>query len=145
MRRLFTPKLFSTLMSAVALVTLVVGFGPLSVVSAASPGQNNAEGGIVLYLQNVPAVTPWVGVQWQDPSGGWHDIDAWVGPYDVASSPFGGIVHWVDPRDFGIGPFRWIVWDTKQDGNVLAMSSPFWFPTFATVDPYTINLAPAGQ
>ena len=58
----------------------------------------------------------------------------------AGSTADGYVRYWVDPLDFGLGPFRWVVWD-KQGGNVLAMSAPFYFPTYATTVGTVIDLA----
>jgi hypothetical protein len=100
--------------------------------------QSVAEGAIQLRIIHAPAATPYVGVQWQYTNGTWYDVPAWAGPLDPKAN--GYVRHWVDPIDFGKGPFRWVVWD-KQGGNVLAMSAPFHFPTYATTVGTVIDLA----
>jgi hypothetical protein len=84
------------------------------------------------------AATPYIGVQWQYTNGTWYNVPAWAGPLDPAAN--GYVRYWVDLLDFGQGPFRWVVWD-KQGGNVLAMSAPFDFPTYATTVGTVIDLA----
>jgi len=121
-------------MSAVVLAALVLSVTPLTKVSADAP-----VGGIQLQIISPPAGAPWVGVQWQDPAGAWHNIDAWVGPLDPKQG--GYVVHSVNPANFGTGPYRWILWD-KQGGKVVAMSAPFSFPTYGTVVGSLINLSP---
>lgn len=119
---------------------------PIPVTGAVSPGlgiaQNNTEGAIQLQLLNLSATMPWVGVQWQDFAGVWHNIDAWVAP--LSSTQGGYVNHGVDPIHFGTGPYRWIVWD-KQGGKVMAMSAPFAFPMYGTVVGSVIDLSMSAQ
>ena len=69
-----------------------------------------------------PPPGAWVGVQWQDPWGGWHDVESWPG--ELVGD---WTVRWVLSDDFGDGPFRWIVLES-QGGRIWAISSPFYFP-----------------
>ena len=105
------------------------------------PAQDLAEGTIQLQLLGMSGTSPWVEVQWQDPAGGWHDVNGWAGPLNAAQG--GYVYHYVDPKDFGKGPFRWVV-SEKQGGTVLGMSGEFYFPTYGTVVGSIIT-APAMQ
>ncbi len=64
-------------------------------------------------------------VQWQDPQGGWHDVDGW-------QTPAHSLVRWaVYPRDFNTGPFRWAVYagrDSEHTGKLIAASNAFRLP-----------------
>jgi hypothetical protein len=60
-------------------------------------------------------------VQWQDPSGGWHDVEGWQHPV----SPNVAVRWTVYPRDFGKGSFRWAIVDR---GQVIAASASFMLP-----------------
>jgi hypothetical protein len=126
MSRLLSLKLFRGLSSVLALVALLLSFGPLQLVSAAA--QNQAEGSIQLQLIAPPASATSVGVEWQAPDGSWHAIDGWTTPLSAGQNSY--VLHFVDPKDFGTGPFRWVLWDTK--GNVVGLSALFNFPTYAT-------------
>jgi hypothetical protein len=70
----------------------------------------------------------WTIVQWQDSSGGWHDVEGWRGSLEA-----GGYKRWwVAPKDFNTGPFQWVVYQ-KPDGLLLATSAPFTLPYQANV------------
>ena len=69
-----------------------------------------------------PPPGAWVGVQWLDPWGGWHDVENWPAKLEGDWS-----VRWVLSDDFGTGPFRWIVRES-QGGRIWASSPPFYFP-----------------
>ena len=73
----------------------------------------------------------WAVVQWEDTSGGWHDVEAWSGPLDAS----GYQRWWVAVSDFGTGTFRWIV-TQGEGGRELAASGSFTLPNVAhqTVD-----------
>ncbi len=81
---------------------------------------------IELQAQPVPAGV-WTVVQWQDSSGGWHNVDGWQGTLDVA----GRRRWWVAAKDFGTGPFRWLVTKGQKSASVLGTSSPFNLPVGA--------------
>jgi hypothetical protein len=68
----------------------------------------------------------WTVVQWQDASGGWHDVEGWRGSLE-------GNAHqmwWVARSDFGKGPFRWVVCENPT-GNLFAESQSFFLPRSA--------------
>lgn len=75
---------------------------------------------IELVGSDVPAGA-WVGVQWQDSTGGWQDVQGWQGV--IATSNH----WWVHPKDFGTGPFRWLV-RQGPNGPVIGESEPFSLP-----------------
>ena len=75
---------------------------------------------IELAAPDVPAGA-WATVQWQDSSGGWHDVEGWQG-WKYNSSRW-----WVHPRDFSSGPFRWVV-AQGPGGPVARSSAPFTLP-----------------
>jgi len=77
---------------------------------------------IELHVQDAPADT-WTVVQWQDSAGGWHDVEGWRGMLDEG----GAKRWWVAPKDLNTGPFRWIV-TQGPDGGELAASDPFTLP-----------------
>ncbi len=79
-------------------------------------------GAIAVQVVNPPPGA-WVGVQWQDTLGGWHDVESWPGELKESWA-----VRWVLPKNFGEGPFRWTVYE-KQGGQLWACSSPFYFPS----------------
>ncbi len=68
----------------------------------------------------------WSVVQWQDPQGGWHDVEGW------RSDLGAGYQHWtVEAKDFGTGLFRWQVRQGGPDGSVLSSSESFTLPAGA--------------
>lgn len=77
-----------------------------------------------LVLNTSPAQSGlWSVVQWQDPQGGWHDVEGWRGWVTN-----GKTIWWVEEKNFGEGPFRWAVFQT-DGGALLALSEPFSLPT----------------
>jgi hypothetical protein len=64
----------------------------------------------------------WSVVQWQAPSGNWHDVEGWRG-----TVVHGKTIWWVEPKDFGNGPFRWVVY-TMQGSELLTASQSFYLP-----------------
>ncbi len=77
---------------------------------------------IELHVQDAPA-DAWTVVQWQDSAGGWHDVEGWRGMLDEG----GAKRWWVASKEFNTGPFRWIV-TQGPDGGELAASDPFTLP-----------------
>lgn len=65
---------------------------------------------IELRASTAPAAG-WSVVQWQDAQGEWHDVERW----------------WVAPADFRKGPFRWVLYETR-DGEQVAISHSFDLP-----------------
>ncbi len=81
---------------------------------------------IELFASSAPAGA-WSAVQWQDPQGGWHDVEGWRG---VLGS--GGYQRWtVEAKDFGKGPFRWQVRHGGPKGTPLSTSEFFTLPAEA--------------
>ncbi|MBN1812276.1 MAG: hypothetical protein JXA14_10605 [Anaerolineae bacterium] len=75
----------------------------------------------------------WTVVQWQDPTGAWHDVEGWRGTLDEVKSSESGAVTgyktwWVGGEHMGEGPFRWLVYHGKG-GWLLATSEPFDLPS----------------
>jgi hypothetical protein len=75
----------------------------------------------------------WTGVQWQDPTGAWHDVEGWRGTLDEVKSDVEGAVTgyktwWVGGEHMGEGPFRWLVYRSKG-GRLLAASESFDLPS----------------
>lgn len=75
---------------------------------------------IELAAPDLPAGA-WTIVQWQDSSGGWHNVEGWQG-WEYSSSRW-----WVHPKDFGSGPFRWLV-TQGPGGPAVGVSPPFTLP-----------------
>lgn len=93
--------------------------------SASTGDKDNGQGAgahIELHVPNAPAGA-WTVVQWQDSSGGWHDVEGWRGTLDAS----GYRRWWVDAKDFGTGPFRWGV-SQGPGGPALGASQPFSLP-----------------
>lgn len=71
----------------------------------------------------------WVGVQWRDVNGNWHNVDGWQGPLERSTATGQSSKHWgVFERDYGRGPFRWIVY-APTGGAVFATSPSFFLPS----------------
>lgn len=71
----------------------------------------------------------WVGVQWRDLTGAWHDVDTWQAPLEVTAAGAPAMKQWgVFERDYGRGPFRWIVYAPTSDA-VFATSPGFYLPS----------------
>jgi hypothetical protein len=75
----------------------------------------------------------WTVVQWQDPTGAWHDVEGWRGTLDEVRSDEDGAVTgyktwWVGGEHMGEGPFRWLVYQGKG-GWLLATSESFDLPS----------------
>ena len=77
---------------------------------------------IELTVSGAPAGA-WAVVQWQDSTGGWHDVEGWRGMLDESGTKR----WWVAPGDFGTGPFQWVI-AQGIEGTQLAVSDPFTLP-----------------
>lgn len=77
--------------------------------------------GAYIELQVSGVVGTWAVVEWQDSSGGWHEVEGWRGSLPGSSR------WWVHNKDFGQGLFRWVVKQGPQ-GPVEGLSQPFTLP-----------------
>jgi len=85
---------------------------------------------LVVTLADAPPVVwseLWTVVQWQDATGGWHDVAGWRGTLDTWSRGGGKKTWVVEDKDLGDGPFRWLVYD-HVGGVPLAASAAFDLP-----------------
>ncbi len=101
------------------------------------------QGSIQLFVPNNPNVT-WVGVQWMDSFGGWHDVPGWQGRLDKdnANNPF---KEWsVFTGQLGQGPFRWVLY-TQENGSVVGVSPNFNLPQGGQVVMTTVSGNTAAQ
>lgn len=75
-------------------------------------------------------------VQWQDPTGNWHDVEGWQQALSATDT-----VRWsVYLRDFGSGPFRWALFDGNT--HVLIAASPsFLLPGDGAQIVHTLSIA----
>ncbi len=98
-----------------------------------APGER--VGVIVLQVHGWESQTHSV-VQWQDPTGSWHDVEGWQQALGATDT-----VQWsVYPRDFGSGPFRWALFDGHT--HVLIAASPsFLLPGDGGQIVHTISIA----
>ena len=118
-------KLRSWLLVLVLLVTLVpsalADLPPRPEPSVPAP----AGGTIVLSASPVTAKM-WTLIQWQDAFGKWHDVQGWQGTFE----PGGKVQWWVGAENLGQGPFHWLVYSERDDGDLLATSDPFDLPAY---------------
>jgi hypothetical protein len=77
----------------------------------------------------------WSVVQWQDAQGDWQDIAGWSG-WVVD----GRTIWWAEEKDWGKGPFRWVVYETKE-GSLMATSEHFTLPETRQA-PLVVTVAP---
>jgi hypothetical protein len=75
----------------------------------------------------------WTVVQWQDPSGAWHDVEGWQGTLDEVKSHENGAVTgyktWYVGKDhMGEEAFRWLIYRGKGS-LLLATSESFDLPS----------------
>ena len=90
-------------------------------------GDKDKPAGAYIELQTqIASAGAWSVVQWQDSSGGWHDVEGWRGPLADSNNRR----WWVAAKDFGKGPFRWAV-TQGQGGSLLGVSAPFNLPSGA--------------
>jgi hypothetical protein len=81
---------------------------------------------ITVFLPDAPAGS-WVGVQWQELNGVWHDVEGWQGTMSVDDNGLQFTQWTVLSENFGQGPFRWVV--TEPGGSVWGVSPSFTLPT----------------
>lgn len=82
---------------------------------------------ITLLVSGAPPAS-WVGVQWLDTLGMWHDVRGWQGSLDTLGGGQPMLKQWtVTPDLYGRGPFRWIIYDETGDG-VWGTSPSFTLP-----------------
>jgi hypothetical protein len=80
---------------------------------------------------NVPGAPQgaWVGIQWRDALGRWHDVDGWQSALVPSLTANQQTKTWgVNPKDFGTGPFRWVI-SSEFGGRVLGTSPQFFLPS----------------
>jgi hypothetical protein len=69
-----------------------------------------------------------VGVQWQDSFGAWHDVPTWQGTLTTSDNNDIGYQQWtVGPELQGRGPFRWVVYNQLGD-TILGATPGFMLP-----------------
>jgi hypothetical protein len=66
----------------------------------------------------------WTVIQWQDDIGGWHDVAGWQGTFDANRQ----VVWWLGPEHFGTGPFRWVIYESADRQQELAITKSFSLP-----------------
>lgn len=85
------------------------------------------ESNIAIYVPNAPS-TAWVGIQWMDSNGGWHDVPGWQGSLDMATDSTTPFKQWtVFHSQLGAGPFHWVIY-TQKGGSVWGVSPNFNLP-----------------
>jgi hypothetical protein len=80
---------------------------------------------------NVPGAPQgaWVGVQWRDTLGRWHDVEGWQAPLVSSQAADQQTKTWgVNAKDYGTGPFRWVI-SSEHGGRVLGTSPQFFLPS----------------
>ncbi len=89
-----------------------------------------------------PRAWPWYKVHWQEPStivewqddkGKWHNVEDWRGSLDwveiiIDGRVFGEKIWWVEQDDFGDGLFRWQVYRSSREVQLLVTSETFDLP-----------------
>ena len=97
------------------------------------PNTEIAGGWIELRVRFSPAETEpqalWTIVQWQDTEGRWHNVDGWQGTFDEIHDGWGVKRWWLDQTLFAHGPFRWLIYRSKED-TLLTVSDPFFLPEY---------------
>jgi hypothetical protein len=121
----------------------VEAIDPLSVVPAGAPMLKTEtttmrftcddpicdHGHITAYITGAPAKA-WVGVQWLDATGAWHNVDGWQGNLDIAEGSRTPFKQWaVMTNNYGQGPFRWVVY-AERGGAVWGVSPNFNLPKY---------------
>jgi hypothetical protein len=85
------------------------------------------ESNIAIYVPNAPS-TAWVGIQWLDSTGVWHDVPGWQGNLDMTSNSATPFKQWtVFHSQLGKGPFHWVIY-TQKDGSIMGVSPNFNLP-----------------
>ena len=93
------------------------------------PISNTSGAYIELRVQFGQSKNVWTVVQRQAGNpGSWRDVADWTGTLDTVANNAGGKTWFVDPSRFGMGPLRWLVYDSPG-GKVLAESAAFFAPT----------------
>lgn len=85
------------------------------------------ESDIAIYVPNAPTGA-WVGIQWIDSAGIWHDVPGWQGSLDLnanSTTPFKQYT--VFHNQLGAGPFHWVLY-TQKDGSIIGVSPNFTLP-----------------
>jgi len=99
-------------------------------------------GNIALYVPNAPS-NAWVGVQWLDSNGIWHDVPGWQGNLDITSTNTTPFKQWSFAHSqFGQGPYHYVIY-TQKDGSVWGVSPNFNLPKNGG-EILTTFLSPAG-
>ncbi len=103
---------------------------PASSGNAGDDGDSDDSSPLLSYIELFASSAPagaWSVVQWQDPQGGWHDVEGWRG--ELGS---GGYQRWtVEAKDFGTGPFHWQVRQSGPRGTLLSTTESFTLPAGA--------------
>ncbi|MBU1110905.1 hypothetical protein KKB83_04795 [Patescibacteria group bacterium] len=112
--------------------TVPIGPGPFWPIDP--QGGQKAEGGVIELRISLTAGPPewqkfWTTVQWQDASGGWHDVEGWQGTFDRTENGNAVKIWWVSEAQLGTGPYRWQV--SRQNGELVATSETFNLPAEA--------------
>ncbi|MEM7800412.1 MAG: hypothetical protein AAF633_14550 [Chloroflexota bacterium] len=88
--------------------------------------ENNEDGAIiVLDASSQPTDELWTQMEWYAPgTGEWHVVEGWAGQFTD-----GKVQWWVGEDELGNGPFRWVVYTQKVDGEMIKMSEEFNLPS----------------
>ena len=81
---------------------------------------------ISISVPDAPAGS-FVGVQWQDSFGAWHDVPTWQGTLTTSDNNAGYQQWTVGPELQGQGPFRWVVYNQLGD-TILGATPGFMLP-----------------
>ena len=91
-----------------------------------SGGPDKPVGAYIELQTQIASAGDWSVVQWQDNTGGWHDVEGWRGPLTGSANR----IWWVAARDFGKGLFRWVITE-GSGGRLLGASQTFNLPNQA--------------
>ncbi|MDY7080385.1 MAG: hypothetical protein SXV54_26190 [Chloroflexota bacterium] len=127
----------------------------MTLTPAPKPTSPPSTGGLIELQAQFPQTWPWdevhgqelwTIVQWRDDKGYWRDVEGWQGTLDaIATGEDGDVVGyktwWVAKTDSNRGPFRWVVYKSR-DGAALVRSESFYLPDATSKTVIEVALKP---